>query len=38
MYSMKQKNDIEMQASRLVFPSGMTIKKYVSHKAKDKTI
>jgi hypothetical protein len=38
LYSMKQKNDIEMQASKLVFPSGMTIKKYFSQKAKDKTI
>jgi len=35
---MKEKNDIEMQASKLVFPSGMTIKKYITHKAKDKTI
>lgn len=34
LYSKKEKNDIEMQASKLVFPSGMAIKKYGSSKAK----
>lgn len=34
LYSKNEKQDIELQASKFVFPSGMAIKKYSNHKAK----
>jgi hypothetical protein len=30
--------DVENQAAKLVFPSGMAIKRYINNKAKEKTI